>query len=133
MNRSKKKHIRAVLNRKHLADRKLTIIKILPKDGTISQDDLDRWHEIFRTNSTTPELAEATGEVKVQVLHSPKEEEHFITLVKVGSDDHHPTVEELEQWREVFEAAAKDPDFKIFTHHMVDVSVIPLNKVVAVE
>lgn len=133
MKRSKKKQIKSMLTKKHLANRKLTVIKILPKNGTISQDDLDRWHEIFRTNATTPELAMATGEVEVQEFHSPQEHEHFLTLVRVGSDEYQPTVEDLNNWREVFEAAAVDPDFKIFTHKDVSVEVIPLNRVVAVE
>lgn len=41
--------------------------------------------------------------------------------------------EDLEAWRNVFEEAANDPDFKIFTHPNVEIEVIPVGKIVAVE
>jgi hypothetical protein len=119
--------------KKALANRKLTIIKVLPKDGTISQEDLHRWHEIFRNNLMTPEAAMKTGEVEVQTVPVARSNDHFLTLVKVGTDDYKPTNEDLEQWRDVFEKASVDPDFKIFTHHGVSVEVIELGNVVAVE
>lgn len=119
--------------KKQLANRKLTIIKILPKNGTISQQDLDRWHEIFRSNSMSAAEAAATGEVEVTELPVAKSNDHYITLVKVGSDEYLPTTEDLNAWREVFESASKDPDFKIFTHKDVNIEVIPLDKVIAVE
>jgi len=124
MKRSKKKYHK---------NKKLTIVKILPKDGTITRDDLEKWHEIFKTKSMTPTEAEATGEVVVENLPLPKPNQHFITLVKVGNDDYKPTAEDLEQWRQVFEAAANDPDYTVFTHHAVNVEVIDLNKILLVE
>ena len=42
-----------------------------------------------------------------------------ITLIKVGGSaegEYHPTPEALEQWRQTFEAAQYDKDFKIITH-----------------
>ena len=119
--------------KKALANRKLTIIKVLPKDGTISPEDLNRWHEIFRNNLMTAEEAVKTGEVEVQNLPVARSNDHYLTLVRVGSNDYHPTPEDLNQWREVFDQAAKDPDFKIFTHKDVHVEVIDLGKVLAVE
>jgi hypothetical protein len=47
-----------------------------------------------------------------------------LTLVKVGGEGNdalHPTFVDLEAWREVFEAAQHDKDFKIFTHAGVTV------------
>lgn len=114
-------------------NKKFTIIKVLPKNGTISQDDLNRWHEIFRTNSMPPELAMATGEVEVEEFNVPKPGTNTLTLVKVGSDEYAPSVEDLEQWRLIFETASFDPDFKIFTHKDVSVEVIDIGKVIAVE
>lgn len=119
--------------KKALSRRRLTIIKVLPKNGTISQNDLDRWHEIFRTKSMSPELAMATGEVIVEQLPVPKNDDHFITIVKVGSEEYAPSIEDLENWRKVFEEASLDPDFKIFTHKDVNVEVINVGDVIAVE
>lgn len=48
-----------------------------------------------------------------------------LTLVKVGTDAPdglHPTVADLEAWRDLFESAQYDKDFKIFTHAGVDVT-----------
>lgn len=44
-----------------------------------------------------------------------------LTLVKIGSADYKPTFADLEAWRNVFEEAQYDKDFKIFTHEGVDV------------
>lgn len=119
--------------KKALSNRKITLIKILPKDGTISQEDLNRWHEIFRNNLMTSEQAMQTGEVEVQDVPVPRSGDHFLTLVRVGSDEYQPTLEDLSAWRDVFEQASKDPNFKIFTHKDVNVEVIELGKVIAVE
>lgn len=48
-----------------------------------------------------------------------------ITLVKVGGTaegEYHPTQEALEQWRQTFEAAQYDKDFKIISHAGVDIT-----------
>ena len=44
-----------------------------------------------------------------------------LTLVKVGSADFKPTFADLEAWRNVFEEAQYDKDFKVFTHEGVTV------------
>ncbi len=44
-----------------------------------------------------------------------------LTLVKIGSADYKPTFADLEAWRNVFEEAQYDKDFKIFTHEGVEV------------
>lgn len=44
-----------------------------------------------------------------------------LTLVKVGSADYKPTPADLETWRNIFEEAQYDKDFKIFTHEAVAV------------
>lgn len=41
-----------------------------------------------------------------------------LTLVKVGNN---PTPDELDEWRKVFEEAAKDGDFKVFSHESVTI------------
>lgn len=47
-----------------------------------------------------------------------------ITLVKIGGaaeGEYHPTSDDLEHWRQVFEAAQYDKDFKIISHAAIDV------------
>lgn len=44
-----------------------------------------------------------------------------LTVVKIGSADYKPTFADLEAWRNVFEEAQYDKDFKIFTHEGVAV------------
>src|SRR5574338_561377 len=112
---------------------KLTIIKVLGKNGKITVEDLEKWRYIFATGEMNAEEAATTGEVEIQVLPEKNEDEHYITLVRVGDDEFSPSVSDLEKWREVFEEAKKDPDFKIFTHPAVEIDVIPIGKIIAVE
>lgn len=54
-----------------------------------------------------------------------------LTLVKIGSegqDGLHPTHADLDAWREVFEMAQYDKDFKIFTHPGVTVERVGYNQ-----
>lgn len=44
-----------------------------------------------------------------------------LTLVKIGSPEFRPNAVDLEQWRNVFEAAESDKHFKIFTHNEIEV------------
>ena len=47
-----------------------------------------------------------------------------LTLIKVGSADFKPTMADLESWRNIFESAQSDRDFKVFTHEGVTVEKI---------
>lgn len=44
-----------------------------------------------------------------------------LTLVKIGNQEFRPSPVDLEHWRNVFEEAQYDKDFKIFTHDAVEV------------
>lgn len=113
---------------------KLTIVKVLAKedDGHVTARDLERWRTIFANHRMTEEEATATGDVIIEHIAVP-EDADYITLVKVGNDDYKPSYEDLEAWRRVFENAVDDPDFKIFTHPGVEIDVIQIGKIVAVE
>jgi hypothetical protein len=53
-----------------------------------------------------------------------------ITLVKVGGTgegEYHPTGDDLEKWRQTFEAAQYDKDFKIISHAGIDVTRVGAN------
>ena len=116
--------------------RKLTIVKILEKDGSVSLADLERWRNIFASNDAlTKEEAESTGEVIVEEVDVPAEDENFITIVKVGDSGYKPSLKDLEAWKEVFEKAKNDSEheFKIFTHPAVEITRIPIGKIIAVE
>lgn len=47
-----------------------------------------------------------------------------LTVVKIGSADYKPTAADLEAFRQLFESAQYDKDFKIFTHEAVSVERI---------
>lgn len=53
-----------------------------------------------------------------------------LTLVKIGggAGDYKPTPQDLELWRQVFEEAQYDKDFKIFTHEAVAVERVGYNQ-----
>src|SRR5271166_2817202 len=50
-----------------------------------------------------------------------------MTIVKIGSADYKPTMGDIEQWRETFEHAEFDKNFKIFTHEGVSVERVGWN------
>lgn len=50
-----------------------------------------------------------------------------ITLVKVGDSSYTPTPQDLEHWKQIFEEAQTDPDFKIFTHSAVSVTQLEVD------
>ena len=85
----------------------------------------------------TLQQATDTGEVDFVTYDtpSPEDEDNYLTIVKigVGDDNYRPTVADLEQWRNVFEEASKDPNFIIFAHPGIEVEVIKIGDVVAVE
>jgi hypothetical protein len=111
--------------------RKLTIIKVLPINGGVNSEDLERWREIFRKNEMTIAQAEATGEVAIEYVSTDIEKS--IMLVRLGGPDYQPSTQDLEAFRDIFEQASKDPDFKIFTHRDVSIDVIKIDDIVAVE
>lgn len=45
-----------------------------------------------------------------------------LTLVRVGGNGYLPTAEDLQIWKNIFEEAQHDPDFKIFTHDAINVT-----------
>lgn len=47
-----------------------------------------------------------------------------LTVVKIGNDNYKPTPDVLESWRQLFEAAQYNKDFKIFTNEAVDISAV---------
>src|SRR5271154_5054080 len=105
-------------------NKKLTLVKIMPPYGTCpTTQDLERWREIFRQNLMTPEQAEATGEVEITTFPEKQEAECYVTVVRIGSEDYRPTMEDLEAWRKVFKEAQDEPDFKIFSGRDVEISV----------
>lgn len=109
---------------------KITVVKVLPHDGVVSVEDLERWKNIFAEHKMTLEEALATGEIQAEVL-PPCDE--CVTLVKIGGENYVPTPEDLETWKQVFEEAQGDPDFKIFTHPDVKIEVIQIGDVIRVE
>lgn len=53
-----------------------------------------------------------------------------LTLIKIGGAEHKPTPAELQQWRDQFEAAQSDKDFKLLTHQEVEVTRVGANSAV---
>lgn len=47
-----------------------------------------------------------------------------IRIFKIGGADYKPTPADIEQWRDVFEQAYTDKNFRIFTHEQVAVEVV---------
>jgi hypothetical protein len=112
--------------------RKLTIVKIGNCNYKPSPLDLERWSSVFEGKFSRKEMLETYPHLKdfplsVEITEVD-ESDRDILLVRVGDDNYKPTPEELEHWKEIFEEAAQDPDFKIFTHSSIDVKRYKLEK-----
>lgn len=112
--------------------KKLTIIKILPRGTKIGLEDVERWRKLFNEQSEEWQKAVDSGEASVETL-DVSEDDHNIMVVKIGYEGYHPTLEDLEAWRDLFEEAKNDPDFKIFTSPEVEISTINVGKIIDVE
>lgn len=53
-----------------------------------------------------------------------------LTLIKIGGEDYKPNAIDLDAWRQVFEEAQSDRDFKIFTHDKVAVERVGHNSAI---
>jgi hypothetical protein len=112
---------------------KLTIIKVIGKNGDyVTAKELEEWREIFANHRMSEEEAIDTGEVSIEHIDQ-SDDGDYITFVKIGDDTYKPTPKDLEDWRDIFEDATNDPDFKIFTHPGVEVKSIPVGKIIAVK
>lgn len=118
---------------------KLTLVKLCGPNFKPSVEDLERWRDKFadyENNKEEINQAINAGEIVQDEIDLPKESDgHYITFVKVGDESRQPSVEDLENWRQIFEDASKDPDFKIFTHETVEIKIQKLSdmEVVGVE
>ncbi len=116
---------------------KLTIIKVLGGADTITKTDLEKWRKIFAENRMTVEEAVATGEVTAETIDRKldDDESDYITVVKIGSKNYQPSFKDLEAWRDLFEDAKEDPDFKVFVCENVDIDIqsVPVGKIIAVK
>jgi hypothetical protein len=119
---------------------KLTIIKVCNHDFKPTTEDLERWRRIFEDAEANIEEINkglVAGDIEIVTGDMPdKNDEHYLTLVKLGGDDiYNVTPADLEKWRELLEQAETDPDFKIITHSAVSIEQIKINdmKIVTVE
>jgi hypothetical protein len=112
----------------------ITIIKVGDKDYWPTPADLERWRDIFTGQTSRAEMFEKYPHMKgapIEVSENAFDSDpdyHCVTLVKVGSENFQPTAADLEAWRQVFEDAQYDKDFKIFTHSSVEVQQIKFGK-----
>lgn len=112
-------------------EKSLTIVKVCGLEGYApTTEDLERWAKIFKENSFEDACVLADSDGNITVEKSIFEDDNTLTLVKVGDN---PSLEDLEAFRKIFEEARYDKDFTIFTHSNVQVDVLKLNKIVAVE
>ena len=114
----------------------MTIIRVLGGADPITKADIEKWRKIFSEKRMTVEEAVATGEVTAEEFSHPENEEFdYMTVVKIGSSNYQPSFKDLETWRDLFEDAKGDPDFKVFICEDVDIEItsIPVGKIIAVD
>jgi hypothetical protein len=112
----------------------VTIIKVGDQNYRPTADDLEHWRQIFTGETSREEMFKKFPHMKdapIEVIENAFDSDpdyHSVTIVKVGSENFQPTAADLEAWRNIFEEAAYDKDFKIFTHSNVEVEQIKFGK-----
>ena len=112
--------------------RRYTIVQIVSHDYRPAQADLDKWRQIFAEKSMTEEEAMATGEVVITHATIP-EDSQFITFIKLGDNDYHIGMNELESWRNLFNDVANGEDYIIFTGIPILIETVNVGEIIAVE
>ena len=115
-----------ISNTEEKESRPLTIVKVGDHLYHPTVGDIDKWRRIFEGEMEFEDFPEGKNQhVSVETIDlSHKTNERSVVLVKVGSETHIPTEAELNEWRDIFEKAQYDPDFKIFTHPHVNIEVL---------
>src|SRR5271165_5447393 len=115
--------------------KKLIIVKVCAVGYNPSKEDVKHWADLFagksnqiRENENIDKfnlLANNTY-IKKEIIEYTQgsEAEKIITLIKIGDEEYSPTVEDLEEWRNVFREAKNDTNFEIFTHYKVQLEQI---------
>lgn len=111
--------------------KKITLVRVgVGKEDTFipSPMDLEYWRACFEhTKNIDPQKMQEQG-VNIQTFEL---EENFVLCVKLGGVNGvplNPSKEDLEDWKQIFEEAQGDPDFKIFTCSNVELKQIPIGK-----
>lgn len=97
---------------------KLTVIKVMGSPSEEYMHSLRRRVEDEEDVSKDPNIKIETIEFTNSVPH--------MTLIKLGSDKFTPGRREFNDFKEVFEHAKDDPDFKVITHDWVQVETVPV-------
>ena len=114
----------------------VTIVKVMGRDGNVTQLDIDRWRDLFSEKKISVEQAAASGEVQISQFSFPENvDDNYITFIKLGGRGYRPTAADLTAWRELFIDAVGAPDYKIFTAGAieVDISRVKIADIIAVE
>lgn len=102
----------------------LTIIKVGDENYKPSSQDLERWRDIFAENISLEDHPNMKRmPITTEVLEM-EPDYHRVLLVRVGDESCKPSQQDLEAYREMFEIAADDKDFKIFTHSAIQIESI---------
>ena len=110
----------------------LTIIKLCGSNFRPTHNDINRWREIFDKAETDPNyqiIIHKAIEDKEITVEKFEPTEKSITLIKIGNEEYIPTAQDLEFWRQLFEEAVGDPDFKIITHGPINIENIPFDTI----
>jgi hypothetical protein len=102
----------------------LTIVKVGNASYRPSPQDLENWRDVFSGKKSLKDFPHMKSEHVTTEEIDTSSDKHQVVLVKVGNNEYKPTASDLEYWRDIFEMAQYDKDFKIFTHHNINIEVL---------
>lgn len=103
-------------------------LKLVKLPGHPEAEDLEYWNKQFSEREPSQEELQQHNITIEEIDWGEEPDQSVLTLIKVGSETYKPSVADLEEWRQVFENAQGDPDFKIFTHDAVEIQRVEMSE-----
>lgn len=112
---------------------KLTLIKITDPDYVPDHEELKKINERVLLNDYS-EVNRLRDQDKLNywVINTIRSK-HYLTIVRIGDDNHPPTRNDLEEWKKIFDQIKYDPHAVIITHKAVTIECIEVGNIVDIE
>lgn len=109
---------------------KLTMVKVVDEGFHPTGEDVQRWNDLMAQDNRQ-ELNELFNDGKLEYFTVSRESvKKQLMLVKIGEG---ATTQELEQWRDIFNRINNNPCSTVLYTGTIDISIIDIGNIVAVE
>lgn len=109
---------------------KLTIVKVRNINGDpVTTADLELARDTWE-QSNGPAIVNGKLQTSCEDITGDDDKEIHLIKINPTNNGWNPIGDDLKAWGDVLADAIKDPDFKIFTHHQVEITKIPASSII---